>query len=54
MSPLVAHVGGLPIEEALGSFTPALVVAFGVVSATLRDRVRRTRGRRAARVRRPI
>jgi hypothetical protein len=35
-----AHVGGLPIEETLGSFGPALLVALGVAWAKLRARVR--------------
>jgi len=35
-----AHVGGIPIEETLGSFGPALLVAFGVARSTLRARLR--------------
>ena len=35
-----AHVGGLPIEETLGSFGPVLFVALGVAWAKLRARVR--------------
>jgi hypothetical protein len=40
-----AHVAGLPIEETLGSFGPAVLVAFGAASATLRARLRRVRAR---------
>ena len=36
----LAHVGGLPIEETLGSVGPALLVALGVAWAKLRARVR--------------
>jgi hypothetical protein len=39
----VAHVGGIPIEEALASLGPALLVAFGVAWANLRARLRRPR-----------
>ena len=35
----IAHIGGLPIEETLASFGPALVVAFGVAWARLRARL---------------
>jgi FtsZ-interacting cell division protein ZipA len=35
-----AHIGGIPIEETLGSLGPALLVAFGVAWAQLRARVR--------------
>jgi hypothetical protein len=45
----VAHVGGIPVEETLGSLTPALLVAFGAASATLRARLRRPRSRRRRR-----
>ena len=41
----LAHVGGIPIEETLASFGPALLVAFGVASAQLRARLRRMRSR---------
>ena len=37
-----AHVGGLPIEETIGSFGPALVVGVGVAWAKLRDPLRPT------------
>ena len=36
----IAHVGGNPMEEVIGSFGPALVVGVGVAWATLRDRLR--------------
>jgi hypothetical protein len=44
----LAHVGGIPIEEAVGSYGPALILAVGVASAQLRARVKnrkRQRGR---------
>jgi hypothetical protein len=41
----VAHVAGLPIEETLGSFGPAILVAFGVAWARLRARLRQVRSR---------
>jgi hypothetical protein len=34
----MAHIGGLPIEEAAGSLGPALLVAVGAVVARLRAR----------------
>jgi hypothetical protein len=40
-----AHVGGVPIEEALGSLSPALLVGFGAAWAKLRARLRRSRSR---------
>ena len=40
-----AHVGGIPIEEALGSFGPALLVGFGVAWVKLRARLRPLRSR---------
>jgi hypothetical protein len=36
----LAHVGGIPIEETIGSFGPALVVGVGVAWVKLRDRLR--------------
>ena len=41
----LAHVGGLPIEETLGSFGPALLVGFAVTWANVRARLRRVRFR---------
>jgi uncharacterized membrane protein len=49
-----AHVGGIPIEETLGSFGPALLVAFGVAWAKLRARLRRVRSRANAPVADPV
>jgi hypothetical protein len=40
-----AHIGAIPIEETLGSFGPALLVAFGVAWAQLRARLQRTETR---------
>jgi hypothetical protein len=48
-----AHVGGIPIEETLASFGPALLIGLGVAWANLRARLRRgalwRRGARPAR-----
>lgn len=38
-----AHIGGVPIEETVGSFGPALLVAFGAAAAKLRARYLRLR-----------
>jgi hypothetical protein len=43
-----AHVGGIPIEETLGSFGPVLLVGLGVAWAQLRARLRRLRSRAGA------
>ena len=43
-----AHIGGVPIEETLGSLGPALLVAFGVAWAQLRARLRPVRSRASA------
>ena len=43
-----AHIGGIPIEETLGSLGPALLVAFGVAWAQLRARLRPVRSRASA------
>ena len=45
MSATLAHIGGIPIEETLGSLGPALVVGLGVAWANLRARLRRARSR---------
>jgi hypothetical protein len=42
---VIAHVGGFPVEETLGSFGPALLVALGVAWARFRGALRRVRGR---------
>ena len=44
-----AHLGGIPIEETLGSLGPALLVVFGAASARLSIRLSHLRGRRRAR-----
>jgi hypothetical protein len=41
---VVAHVGGVPIEETLGLYGPALLLAIGAASARVRARIRRPRG----------
>jgi hypothetical protein len=38
-----AHLGGVPVEETVASFGPALLVAFGAATARLRG-LRRRRG----------
>jgi hypothetical protein len=45
----IAHVGGIPVEETLGSFGPALLLGLGVAWAKLRARLRRVRSRHRAR-----
>jgi hypothetical protein len=42
------HIGGVPIEETLGSLGPALLVAFGVAWAQLRALLRPARSRAGA------
>jgi hypothetical protein len=41
-----AHIAGIPIEETLVPIIPALVLAVGVASATIRARLRRGSSRR--------
>jgi hypothetical protein len=49
----IAHIGGLPVEETLGSVGPALLLAFGVAWANLSARIAAgARSRRRARRRR--
>ena len=43
-----AHIGGIPIEETLAPFGPALLVAFGVAWAQLRARLRPVHSRTSA------
>jgi hypothetical protein len=43
MSLPFAHIAGIPIEETLLPIIPALVLAFGAASVTLRARLRRFR-----------
>ena len=45
----VAHIGGIPIEETLGSFGPVLLLAAGVASAWLSARFRDLRARKRRR-----
>jgi hypothetical protein len=45
---VLAHLGGLPIEETLASAGPALLVAFAAAWTNLRARVRRLRSRTGA------
>jgi hypothetical protein len=44
-----AHVSGIPIEETLGAYGPALLVIAGLASARLSVRFRQLRGRRRIR-----
>ena len=46
----IAHVGGIPVEETLGSFGPALLLGLGIAWARLRARLRRVRARRSERL----
>ena len=48
-----AHIGGIPIEETLGSLGPALLVAFGMAGAQLRARLRPVRSRAGAPCKKP-
>ena len=48
-----AHVGGIPIEETLGSFGPALLMGFGVAWAKLRARLHPMRSRARAHAHKP-
>jgi hypothetical protein len=42
----LAHVGGIPVEETIGAFGPALLLVLGAASATLRARLHnRQKGR---------
>jgi hypothetical protein len=41
----LAHIAGFPIEEALGSVGPVVLVAVGLATSTLRARYRRARRR---------
>jgi hypothetical protein len=38
-----AHIGGLPIEETLGFYGPAILLAFGAASTRIGARLRRLR-----------
>jgi hypothetical protein len=48
-----AHIGGVPVEETLGSFGPALLVAFGVAWTRLRARLRPVGSRASTRCKKP-
>jgi hypothetical protein len=41
---VIAHVGGIPIEETLGMYGPALLLALGAASARVGALLRRMRG----------
>jgi hypothetical protein len=43
---VIAHVGGFPVEETLAMFGPALLLALGAASASLRARLRGPRSGR--------
>lgn len=45
---VIAHVGGIPIEETLALNGPALLLALGAASASLGARLRRLSRRRRA------
>jgi hypothetical protein len=42
----LAHVGGIPIEETIGMYGPALVLAAGAACASVGARLRRLSRRR--------
>jgi len=48
-----AHIGGVPVEETLGSLGPALLVAFGVAWTRLRALLRPVRSRASGPSRKP-
>ena len=41
---VIAHIAGIPVEEAVAGFAPVVAVAGGCCVASLRARVRRLRG----------
>jgi hypothetical protein len=41
---VIAHVGGVPLEETLGMYGPALMLVLGAASARVGARLRRLRG----------
>jgi hypothetical protein len=45
---VIAHVAGLPIEETLAMYGPALLLALGAASARISARFRRARGSRGS------
>jgi hypothetical protein len=40
---VIAHVGGIPVEETLGMYGPALLLVLGAASASVGARLRRWR-----------
>ena len=44
----IAHVAGIPIEETIGIYGPALLLAFGAACTIVRARFRRVRGGRGS------
>jgi len=44
MTLVIAHIGGIPVEETVAGFGPVVAVAGGCCIATLRARWRRVRG----------
>jgi hypothetical protein len=44
MTLVIAHIGGIPVEETMAGFGPVVAVAGGCCIATLRARWRRMRG----------
>ena len=40
---VIAHVGGIPVEETLGMYGPALLPVLGAASARVRAHLRRLR-----------
>lgn len=44
-----AHIAGIPVEETLASYGPALLIALGAAAAMVRAHLRRLRFRRRKR-----
>jgi hypothetical protein len=44
----IAHVAGIPIEETIGMYGPAFLLAFGAACTIVRARFRRLRGSRGS------
>jgi len=49
MTLVIAHIGGIPVEETVAGFGPVVAVAGGCCIATLRARWRRARAGSIAR-----
>lgn len=43
---MLAHIAGIPVEETALSFGPVMLLASGVATSRIRDRVRESRRRR--------